>query len=960
MAHIQKPIFIAFSILGLSTAFLSSRYYKSAAFERPFHFSILTLLVTGGFLVVSSKIYLGQNAQFEPLRPSNGHVAKFSNGRFGRIEGTLRSFQPALLSSTPLIVLLLSVICRTVLFWRTIRTIHCSWDGLQTFLPFVVSSYSALVARATILPRNGHEISSRPRAVLPSAYLYILVSLVWGFAATDTLSQTERGTGAICPPGLPERLIPFAQVIMLCCDATILVQIGRVRREWENKYKTWSAIGYLFLLSAAALGFMAFWSYFDRINFRWNLFLTAVSVSDLVLDSIAVSSALVAGVHLLASIEPSTIALYVNATAVLVYLEQRIFDGSLTRAWSNWRGSLAGLVVFLGVGALYNLQGMSSVTSTVRTPFWKSKAGMCSLLAFILVFVQSLFLNCDNVGSDVISRVIVQSRKDSDNWIAGAKTSQSLGEATLEYSRRHGIPPPPNFDKWYEYATSVESPIIDDFTQIHSDLLPYWGVSPGILRERTTHLLTHPIYSFGGLIIEGGKVDISPHIRGTHRWMMEVMQSMIEPFAQWLPDMQLAFNLDDECRVSIPFDRAIAYKADGLKSQARLATHVEFHGFSTSQDLTWEKEFLGIEDEKQREDLWKKESPWFQNWSKSPIFYEWVSSTCPSDALVNQLHWWNRKAECSSCSAPHMTGGILSNWTLSGDLCHQPDLAYLHGFLLSPSAMAATHTMFPVFSQSRMENFADILYPNPWNFGDKVQYDNGKGLAWHQKLNSVYWRGASSDGFAAHGAWQTFMRARFVHMSRRFKSSSKSFLNLVSKAQETLHPSTASSNNSPLTLNVSFVGNFNRCDERDCTAEHTTFYGGPKAEPAPSVDFQEHWKHKHLVDLDGAAFSGRFLPFLKSGSLPYRAALFRTWWEERVHPWRHFVPLDVRLSDFRAVANYLSGKGDKEAETIARDGSEWANKALRKEDMRVYMFRLLLEWGRLVDDRREELGYVSR
>jgi len=30
---------------------------------------------------------------------------------------------------------------------------------------------------------------------------------------------------------------------------------------------------------------------------------------------------------------------------------------------------------------------------------------------------------------------------------------------------------------------------------------------------------------------------------------------------------------------------------------------------------------------------------------------------------------------------------------------------------------------------------------------------------------------------------------------------------------------------------------------------------------------------------------------------------------------------------------------------------------LRKEDMEVYMFRLLLEWGRLTDDKRTEVGF---
>merc|ERR1711939_612796 len=45
-------------------------------------------------------------------------------------------------------------------------------------------------------------------------------------------------------------------------------------------------------------------------------------------------------------------------------------------------------------------------------------------------------------------------------------------------------------------------------------------------------------------------------------------------------------------------------------------------------------------------------------------------------------------------------------------------------------------------------------------------------------------------------------------------------------------------------------------------------------------------------------------------------------------------------------------------ELLAETGREWAGKVLRKEDMEVYFFRLLLEWGRLTDDKRDELGFV--
>ncbi|KAI1841135.1 hypothetical protein JX266_012670 [Neoarthrinium moseri] len=985
MAQMQKSMVAAFSarhgatveassnvsfparVLALSTAFVSSRYYKSAAFERPFHFSILTLLLTGTALYLWSRFVLRQSTSYEPIRAANGYAGKHAPEGPNRLRRTLRLLLSTPLSSSSSLILVTCIVSRTILFWRVIRTIHCSWDGLQSFLPFAISAYDVLETRPTLLPRSGHDTSGRPSGGSLGLSLYTLVALAWGIATTDTLFLTERRTGTICPPGIPERLIPLAQLLMLLCDALMLIHVGRLRRGQEGKGNSWHTLGCLITSAAAVLAFLAFWSCFDRTNFRWNVFLTSVSVGDLVLDSVAVALALTAGIYLLGTVDAATVALMVTASAVFVHLQLRIFDGTLIKAWSNLWGLGTGLFVFLGVGALLQRARHTGnfASPGPDLPFYKNRFGAYSLLAFALVISQTLMLGPGRVHSDSIAKVIAKARGESDQWISGAMQSKNLNEAALEYTQRYGIPPPPNFDKWYEYAVSVNSPIIDDFAQIHTDLLPYWGISPALIRERTVHLLEHPLLSFGGLIIEGGKVEISPHIRGTHRWMMEVMQGMIEPFAQWLPDMQLAFNLDDECRVSVPFERLNAYRNTGLKARAHVASGVEFHGFSPSQTPPWPKEYLAPLDEEadkpKKDELWKKTSPWFQNWSKSPIFYEWISSACPPDAPVNSFHWWNRKAECPSCSAPHMTDSVVSNWTLSGDLCHQPDLAYLHGFLSSPSAMSATHTLFPVFSQSRMHNFADILYPNPWNFGDKVAYDDGKAIPWHQKMNSVYWRGASSDGFAAHGAWQTFLRARFVYMAEHLKSffGTASLMSFVSDKHVAQTPSIHASDDTPVAVNVSFVGKFGRCDERDCIAEHTTFYGSPTAEPSPSLDFQEHWRHRHLIDLDGAAFSGRFLPFLKSASLPYRAALFRTWWEERVHPWRHFVPLDVRLSDIWTVVSYFGGKGGGDAEMIAKQGREWANKALRKEDMRAYMFRLLLEWGRLVDDRRDELGFVS-
>ena len=45
------------------------------------------------------------------------------------------------------------------------------------------------------------------------------------------------------------------------------------------------------------------------------------------------------------------------------------------------------------------------------------------------------------------------------------------------------------------------------------------------------------------------------------------------------------------------------------------------------------------------------------------------------------------------------------------------------------------------------------------------------------------------------------------------------------------------------------------------------------------------------------------------------------------------------------------------AERLAEQGREWAGQSLRNEDLEVYYFRLLLEYGRLIDDARYEIGF---
>lgn len=103
--------------------------------ERPFHFSILTLLFSGLALSLYAKYILRSEPNYAPLANSTGNTENTENAGNASAKSFLVDilrYPLQLRSQSPSFALLLfCVVARTILYWRTIRTIHCSWDGLQ-------------------------------------------------------------------------------------------------------------------------------------------------------------------------------------------------------------------------------------------------------------------------------------------------------------------------------------------------------------------------------------------------------------------------------------------------------------------------------------------------------------------------------------------------------------------------------------------------------------------------------------------------------------------------------------------------------------------------------------------------------------------------------------------------------------------------------------------------------------
>lgn len=594
------------------------------------------------------------------------------------------------------------------------------------------------------------------------------------------------------------------------------------------------------------------------------------------------------------------------------------------------------------------------------------------LLVLFCTFIFPAWRKQDYIHFHPIDMLMYDAKNHHDKYLETVGDTGSLAESVFRYKERYHRNPPPGFDVWFEYAKNRSVLIVDEFDQIYDDLLPFRAVAPDVLRKYTWEMVSNPWNEISGITIRDGEAKVQDNVLPTHRWMLEGVAVLLNSFARYLPDMDLAFNLNDESRVAVPYEQL-----RGLRVKGQADDKTGNTAFSSDRAAGW----LPIPEHEYRETVLRESS-----WRNS--FHTYGSISCPPSSLARSSPRVSSQSHlCIDCIAPHSLGQFLANWTDAADMCHQPDMAYLHGFYLSPAAFKASHILMPVFSQSKPHGYSDILYPSAWNYMDKVVYNptppsgtpgnddyspGNPDPPFSEKKNTLFWRGATSEGVSSESnAWRGMTRQRLVHMSNNLTTHPHDDVTILlphltdhTKYKYQTLPGPAVKELG-LSADIAIVDFIARCGGKDCDDQKAEF------DLVKPSDFQAHWSYKFLFDLDGAGFSGRFLPFLQSHSLPFKTALFREWYDSRLTAWLHFVPQDIRLHGVWSTLAYFAGLNgtmwgqdirwqahEKEGEMIAEQGREWAGKVLRKEDMECYFFRLLLEWGRLTDDARDELGFV--
>lgn len=502
-----------------------------------------------------------------------------------------------------------------------------------------------------------------------------------------------------------------------------------------------------------------------------------------------------------------------------------------------------------------------------------------------------------------------------------AKQSQTLDEAVAEYRRRYQLPPPPNFDRWYEYAKRKGVQLVDEYNTVYHSLLPFWALEPATIRARVTEALGFDENALIALTIRDGQ---PVKLEGGDKWQRDALLGMIDNFVYFLPDMDIAFNVHDEPRIVVPHDSL----SQMIKIARDERTPAAFRNKSPQNMFSSRPKDMG--DGKRIKEV---KTTRFNRFAHQPT---WSHSrlSCSTETPARSL---DDNAADNLTSYALTDLAFVYNHSAFSDICMSPSLSNTHGFFDRPNAFNIAQDLIPIFSQSKISSFQDILYPSPWYWYGKVTYEENHDTDWEQKEGKLYWRGSTTGGFSRNGGWRRQHRQHFV---RKINAPDNAMIlvNEGAGSAPNWQPKEVRRDDYKNITDVKF-SHVGQCDPGDCDAQREFF------DIAPMVDQQDAWGYKYLLDIDGNAFSGRFYAFLESKSLVYKMALFQEWHKDWLKPWVHFIPLSLRGDEWLESVRYFATEeeGKIQAPRMAMQGRDWARKALRNEDIETWFFRLLLE-----------------
>jgi len=604
----------------------------------------------------------------------------------------------------------------------------------------------------------------------------------------------------------------------------------------------------------------------------------------------------------------------------------------------------------------------------------------------------------------IIDELVKQANKEHEELLA--RRTHGVKGAAAAYRQRRGRHPPPEFDKWVEYAESQKAIIIESlFDQIYTDLEPYWALSPEYMR-------TAALSWIDLISVRNGHATFRKE--GDVPWV-DIWHSMIQKIEHLLPDVDIPINPMDESRLLVPWEKINEYMAAAAKT--KYIAHPNSPGSIVTTYPRLNASVL------------MEDRPLIDcKWLGGVNYWNLARDTCPPNSTARHAE---QDTDFSTPAVfprgfPYGTEsaqGYIQNWTMAKDPCLHPHLRNLHGSFVEPLSMKTSQELIPLFGGSKLPMNNEILLPAAMYWSDMEMYSGGNvHVRWEDKIPGIKWRGAASGGRNKDTNWRRFQRHRFVSMTNVTQLIAEQAAHIASaelqQSDDKVPTNTANLAALAATANAVAPHNFPldslsiynlttpaialaSGDTMDAAFTHLLCFPGlpdnaptcPYTDPfysvAPSQAMSEQYHYKYLPDIDGNSFSGRYRGFLRSNSLPIKATIYAEFHDNRLIPWRHFVPMDNTFVDWFGLVDYFLGSGsapspvvegrggvrtarrskrvsqkhetghDDVAHAIAAQGADWAERTLRKEDMLVYVYRLLLEYARIGSEERESMGWVG-
>lgn len=492
-------------------------------------------------------------------------------------------------------------------------------------------------------------------------------------------------------------------------------------------------------------------------------------------------------------------------------------------------------------------------------------------------------------------------------WHTDATTSITHETAVRTYKESHnGRLPPPGFADWFQFA--VSSAVIDDFRQLDVDLEPFWLVSPKELRNRVDLAIEQP--NIAKVTIVNGNASWAVTDANTATVAtLDHLVSQINTFSQHLPDMTMPINLDRMPRV--------------LPDAARQSNKAGVHQEMGSNSVRWAHR-----------------------------------SACRRHGQPNPRPYYENPSHvCYDCVKGHSQLQLFNShsWLQSLDLCSQPDLLDLHDFFITEQSHPIITQLLPVFSAAKTDMFNDILIPLV-----PPQASADSQAAFRDRSPELLWRSGMNLSALPTKALRGSHKSRLLHLLNEpgTRDTTTMITRTKQKDVQYKYEKMATSHASWLVpTNVkAWLPPQDGCQGLGCQ-------NVPESWTAEPADITNPYATQHTLLLDETGGpSDLTLGAIAADTVPFISTIFRTWYTGRIWPWVHFVPVDPRYQGLHSTLAYFAGKGEvkpkdapgqADAASIATQGSHWASKALDLKSQQIYLFRVLLEWARLVNDDRD-------